>query len=255
MEEILAALADQHTELEGLLAHLDEGQWNAPSRCPGWSVADVVLHLAQTDEAAAASARGELARPASEGGWGAFSEAGNTVDDGAAAMVEHDRGATHREVFERWRTAAAEARAALGARHPSDRVMWVVGDMAARTLATTRLAECWIHTEDIALPLGLAAPATPRLWHIARLAHRTLPYAFARAGAAPLNAPVVFELDGPDGHRTIGERPTHGECTVVHGRLVDLCRLAGQRADTATTALRADGPDAADVLRLVRTFA
>lgn len=255
MDEILAALAAQHAELDSILTELDEQGWTSVSRCPDWSIADVVLHLAQTDEAAAASARGELSRPASDGGWGSFSEAGNTVDDGAAAMVDQERGAAPSEVLSRWRAASADARAALAARQPSDRVMWVVGDMAARTLATTRLAECWIHTEDVAIPLGMAVPPTPRLWHIARLAHRTLPYAVARAGAPALQAPVVFELAGPDGLRTLGEPPADGACTVVRGPLLDLCRLAGQRAGAADTTLTADGPDATAVLALVRTFA
>ena len=59
MPDILAALAGQHADLAAMLATLDDTQWAEPvPRCPGWSVADVVLHLAQTDEAAAASASG-----------------------------------------------------------------------------------------------------------------------------------------------------------------------------------------------------
>ena len=42
---------------------------------------------------------------------------------------------------------------------------------------------------------------------------------------------------------------------MVRGTALDLCRVAGQRADAAATALTAEGPDAVGVLRLVRTFA
>lgn len=52
MEEIVAALAAQQSELATMLAGLDDGGWPRPSRCGGWSVADVVLHLAQTNELA-----------------------------------------------------------------------------------------------------------------------------------------------------------------------------------------------------------
>ena len=55
------ALEEQHAELAGLLEGLDDDGWAAPSRCEGWTVADVVLHLAQTDEMALASAEGRLA--------------------------------------------------------------------------------------------------------------------------------------------------------------------------------------------------
>ena len=73
---------------------------------------------------------------------------------------------------------------------PHARVTWVAGELSARTLATTRLAETWIHTGDVAPAFGSSSP-TVRLWHIARLAWRTLPYAFARPGAT---GPVAFEL-------------------------------------------------------------
>ena len=77
-------------------------------------------------------------------------------------------------------------------------MQWVSGDLSARTLATTRLSECWIHTGDVAEALGVELEPPDRLWHIARLAWRTVPYAFARAGRdAP--GPVAFELRGPNG--------------------------------------------------------
>jgi hypothetical protein len=41
----------------------------------------------------------------------------------------------------------------------------------------------------------------------------------------------------------------------VRGPATDLCAVAGQRMAAADTALRAEGPDAESVLRLVRTFA
>ena len=49
-------------------------------------------------------------------------------------------------------------------------------------LATTRLTETWIHAGDVLHAFGQVPAATERLWHIARLAWRTLPYAFARDG-------------------------------------------------------------------------
>ena len=45
--------------MDGLLAELDDDGWARPSACEGWSVADVVLHLAQTNEMAIGSARGD----------------------------------------------------------------------------------------------------------------------------------------------------------------------------------------------------
>jgi len=43
--------------------------------------------------------------------------------------------------------------------------------------------------------------------------------------------------------------------TVVAGPAVDLCHVAGQRANADETSLHGSGPDAATVLRIMRTFA
>lgn len=250
MEE-LAALAEQHDELDALLAGLDGAGWARPSRCPGWSVADVALHLAQTDEMACASVDGWLAEHLDGAGraWGAPGD----VDEGAAAMVAAERDRAPSEVYDRWQAGASRLRTLLADADPSRRVPWVAGELSVRTLAATRLAECWIHTGDIAAAFGPLPPPTDRLRIIARLAWRTLPYAFARAArAAP--GPVAFHLTGPSGDEWHFD-PDLPPTTVVRGPAIDLCLVAGQRADAADTALDAAGPDGPAVLELVRTFA
>jgi uncharacterized protein (TIGR03084 family) len=251
MDAAVARLKEQHAELAGLIDGLDDDGWARASRCEGWSVADVVLHLAQTDEMALASAQGRLAGYLAEAARGTRSAA--DVDDGAAAMVEAERGRPGAEVAERWRAGAAHLREVLSAGDPHERVDWVAGRLSLRTLATTRLAECWIHTGDVAFAFDRPPSASPRIEAIARLAWRTLPYAFSRAGRE-LHGPVAFELAGPDGAtwRFAGEEPA---TTTVTGPALDLCLLAARRADAASTALVAEGPDSTAVLELVRTYA
>jgi uncharacterized protein (TIGR03084 family) len=251
MSEILAALETQHSVLAGLLDPLSDADWERPTRCDGWSVADVVLHLAQTDELAQASAEGRLA-DAVEALAGGPGGQGN-VDDGAAAMVSRERGGPNAELLERWRASAAALRAVLAAGDPHRRVDWVAGQLSLRTLTTTRLAECWIHTGDVAGALGVPQIPTDDLEHVARLAWRTLPYAFARDGKA-LAGPVEFDLRSPSGARWHFV-PDGDPVTVITGPGADLCLVAARRVAPDETALRATGPDARAVLELVRTYA
>lgn len=72
-----------------------------------------------------------------------------------------ERGPTGDEVFQRWTATTVRLLAALTASDPSSRVQWVAGDLSVRTLATTRLAETWIHTGDIAAGLGVTFAPTP----------------------------------------------------------------------------------------------
>jgi hypothetical protein len=48
--------AAETARLEGILGLLTEEQWLTESDASGWSVADVVLHLAQSEEGVVASA-------------------------------------------------------------------------------------------------------------------------------------------------------------------------------------------------------
>lgn len=251
MDNVVAALEDQQVELTDLVAGLDDAGWQAASRCPGWSVADVVLHLAQTNEMAMASLEGRMAEFLAEAYAGLPPAA--DVDEGAALMVERERGGRPAEVFARWRDGASTLLAAFDATDLATRVTWVAGDLTARTLATTRLAETWIHTGDVAAGLGVELEPTERLWHIARLAWRTLPYAFAREGRR-LSGPVRFELRAPNGDTWVFTGDDEA-ATVVSGDAAVLCDVAARRLPGADSGLRAEGPDAAAVLELVRTFA
>jgi uncharacterized protein (TIGR03084 family) len=249
-QDVLDALADQHAELDGILRQLSDEQWATPTpACPGWTVADVVLHMAQTDEAAAMSARKQTDRPFASARGGD----GPDVDDAAAAAVESQRGASNAELYARWKKAADDSRAALGACDPSDRVQWATGELAARTLTTTRLAECWIHTGDVADPLGIDRPPGERLWHIARLAWRTLPYAFSSAGKT-MSGEVALALTAPDGS-TWSFCDADSAVTHITGPALDFCLIAARRREPSATAIAAEGPDGDAVLELARTYA
>ena len=254
MGGILTALAEQVAELDGLVRDLDEAGLALPSRCPGWSISDVLLHVAQTNEMTVASAEGRFTEEAAAFGnrVGSLPPRADS-DDLAGLAVAAGRGRSGKEVYDRWRASSTAQAAALGTCEPGTRLPWVAGDLAAITLATTRLAETWIHTGDVADGLGQKLTAGARLQPIARLAWRTLPYAFARAGKT-MAGPVALRLTAPDG--TIWEFEADGPAaTTVSGPALDFCLVAARRASPSETALVADGADSAEVLDLVRTFA
>ncbi len=253
MDDVMEALRQQVLELMSIVTGVAEDQLALPSACEGWSVSDVLLHLAQTNEMATASARGPLGGAVA--GWMDLDTPVRTdVDVLAARAVERERGASGSQVRARWSKSADDMVGALRACDPATRVLWVVGDMAPRPLATTRLAETWIHTGDICVGLGVAQPKNDRIWHIARLVHRTLTYSFLRAGVEATGA-VRFELTSPTDETAVWIFGDDNAATVITGAAVDLCRVAGQRADATQTSLRGSGPDAETVLRVMRTFA
>ncbi|GAA2164289.1 maleylpyruvate isomerase family mycothiol-dependent enzyme [Actinomadura napierensis] len=243
MADVFEDLAAEYRQLDAVLAALTPDQWSAPSDAAGWTVADVVLHLTQSEEVVTGPSITEAA---------AFLPSTATTVDGAMAeRVAAERGAPPGELLARWRKAAFATPDALRAHPPGTRLSWVRTPLSPRTLATTRLAEHWAHAQDITVPLGIVYPDTARLRHIAWLAHRTLPYAFSVAGRP--DAPVFCDLTAPDGTQwTFGDPAAS---TRITGSAAEFCRVGARRLTPEQTGLRAEGPDAAEALRLVRNYA
>jgi uncharacterized protein (TIGR03084 family) len=220
---IFEDLAAEQDRLENILAGLDETRWASASGAAGWTVADVVLHLAQ---------------------------AGGTMDERAGEAVRRERSAPQ-AVFGRWQRARRQAASALAGADLQRPVEWVGGPVKPATLATTRLTEHWAHGLDITVPLGLGFPDTERLRHIAWLAHRMLPYALALDGEQP--ADVRCELTAPDGSDAWRFGPPDAGSSIT-GPAGDFCRVAVRRLEPAQSALEARGPHGGTALRRLRTY-
>ncbi|MER6910355.1 maleylpyruvate isomerase family mycothiol-dependent enzyme [Streptomyces sp. NPDC000594] len=116
-----------HTERAALiddLARLDEGRWEEPSLCAGWTVHDVVAHLIDT------------ARTTRLGFVAGMVRARFDFDRQNARGVERERGASAQETLERLRRVAPRTSTPPA---PLD----------------SRLVEEVVHGEDIRRPLGL----------------------------------------------------------------------------------------------------
>ena len=78
MDEIVEALRDEQDRVAAMVEPLDRNGLATPSRCEGWTVADVLLHLAQTNELAVASVMGTFREAV---------ERGPRVDDASSGLV------------------------------------------------------------------------------------------------------------------------------------------------------------------------
>jgi len=244
--EIFDDLAAEYDRLDGIFAGLSAAAWASPSAAAGWRVVDVLLHLAQTEEAVTATLTGAPTRPdAVTPDRGPVS-----VDESVDRWVAAER-AGPEAVYPRWQAARRKSVDALRAADPHRASQWMAAPLRPATLATTRLAEHWAHALDIAGPLSIPYPDTVRLRHIAWLGHRTLPYAFEVAGEQP--GPVRAELTGPDGEPWLfgpADAPS-----VISGAAGAFCRVGARRVAPEESGLTATGPHGAAALRVLRNYA
>ena len=243
--DVFGDLDAEETRLEEILASLDDTQWRSPSGAEGWSIRDVVLHLAQSEELAAASA----ALGAADGSSRSLREAGSGIDAAMDARVRAERAEPH-EVFDRWRTARRATLEALRAADPDVRLAWVGTPLKPATMATTRLAEHWAHALDVTAPFGIPLPDTDRLRHVAWLGHSTLPYAFGLAGQEP--SAVRCELVGPNGDAWVFG-PADAD-SWIRGDAGAFCRVGAHRLAPEESGLDTGGPHGAAALGVLRNY-
>jgi uncharacterized protein (TIGR03084 family) len=242
--DIFEDLVAEQERLEDILTELADDAWFSPSAAPGWTVADVVLHLAQTEEAVVQTTSGGP-EPAS------FRGDGLTLDDAMDRQVRAERTGPAR-IFQRWRTARRDAVAALRNADPQRSFAWAAVPLKPTTLATTRLAEHWAHGLDITGPFAIPFPDTDRLRHIAWLGHSTLPYAFTLAGLPAQE--VSCRLTAPD-TATIWQYGRPGAESTISGDAGAFCRVGARRLSPDDSGLVTGGPHGAAALRVLRNYA
>src|SRR5215475_12463091 len=97
---IIDDLEAEEERLESILDGLDDAAWRSPSAAEGWSVADVVLHLAQSEDAVVLSAAGGVGfarrRPAAAGALGDIGHQARHAGDDAAGRALGPRPRHHR---------------------------------------------------------------------------------------------------------------------------------------------------------------
>jgi uncharacterized protein (TIGR03084 family) len=244
--DVIDDLQAEQERLEAILELLEPRQWMLASAAEGWTVSDVVLHLAQTEEGVVASASASADVDA-----GAFERReAATVEEFVDAQVRSER-PEPQVVFARWKQGRRRALQALREADPSRRLVWAAAPLKPMALATTRLAEHWAHGLDITGPLGIPFEDTERLRHVAWLAHRSLPYSYSLVGETPHE--VYCELEGPAGG--IWRLGDPGADSRITGPGGDFCRVGARRLAPEDSALEATGPYGESALKVLRNYA
>ena len=195
--DVLSALEAQHAELAGIIDPLDEAAWQRPSRCEGWSVADVVLHLVQTDQLAMASLADRIDAEVASIASGDAPVA--NVDEGAELAVQRERGLQRRRA--RRPLACEVERATRRLRQGRSAPARHVGSGNADGAHACRRP---VFPRRGSIPATSPSRSVPH--HNPRIACVTspvslggrCPYAFARSGRS-LSGPVAFHLRAPSG--------------------------------------------------------
>jgi uncharacterized protein (TIGR03083 family) len=191
-EHLLGIWRDSATDIITLCEPLTASQWNAPTPCPGWSVADVVAHLIDMEALLAQDPRPDIVID-----WSTLphvqSDLGRIIEVGVQLRrreAKSDILAEYAEILDR---RAADLANVTGP------VLSPFGqEVALETLLGMRIFDSWVHEQDIRLaidqPGGMETPAASIAANRMVLG---LPKAWGKSVAPPPGSTLRVTITGP----------------------------------------------------------
>lgn len=237
---LLAAARAEREAMGRTIQYTPPSAWEEESPVPGWRNRDLVAHLAASEALAAAAVAGE---PLTE-----LEEYLRTLDGEPFRLQAFDDWTVRRRadqpvraLIREWGRCADLFLSRVGrvppVEWPARRVAWVAGEIGVAYLVQSRVAEWWIHGED--LLLGGGNP--PRVEHapiycVNDLAIRLIPYSLSLAGLSFPGRAVQVELEAAGGgewHQALTPGDVAGPDTepdaLISGRAHAFALVAARR--------------------------
>ncbi len=252
-----------------LLRGLSPDAWDRDTDCPGWTVRDVVAHLADMEIQLADGSGSATDRAPPEGGTARVSGREVTPEwtsPGVAARRGSPPAALVAELADAVRRRAAELEQHPPA-DPHGRPAFTPAGLGWdwETLLRNRAIDLWVHEQDVRRAVGapggmdsLGAGVAVRTFAAA------LPYVLGKRVAPPAGTVVGIRVEGPVSVRTVlavGEdgraRPVDGEpegCTWLGMGTETFAALAAGRRSASDSRLKLAG-DRALAMRLAGALA
>ena len=236
IDGLAATVMKQRDRLAATLADLDAEQWATPSRCEGWSVQDVVIHLSSTNQFWAFSVKQGLAGEPTQFLLG-FDPVASPAE-----LVAGQRGTPPSATlaqFVEGNQALADALAAADSNSS-----WEVlaeappGHIAIGLVAIHALWDSWVHERDILVPLGLDPVVDDAEMEACLVYAAALGPAFHASTGSTRSGVIALDVTDPDVHVVIevgrdiaihrGSAPS--DAVLLEGDAVDVLERLSMRA-------------------------
>ncbi|NNN22219.1 MAG: TIGR03084 family protein [Acidimicrobiales bacterium] len=243
----LRDLSSEVHELSSLLGEIDLAAWKKITPSTPWSIQDSIGHLAYFDRVQAL----------------AIEEAGafqtiverfvNYVGDPMEEHLKMSRSQDPSETLTWWKSSSTLMRGAFQNLEGFEKLPWFGPPMRAISALRARVMETWAHGQDIYDALGLKREATPRIYHVVHLGHRTVGWSFLSHGLEAPKDGIRFEIHANDGK--IWEFGDPSCQDVIITSALDLALLVTQRRHRDDLTIEATGDNAKKWVEIAQVFA
>lgn len=229
-----------------LCADLSHSEWNRQTRCPGWSVRDVLSHMIGTELMLAGKSD-----PSTE--VGDASHIKNDIGRFNEVAVERRRDHAGADVLAEFTDVTAHRLDELGAMDDEafDADAWTpAGQSTYGRFMQIRVFDCWMHELDIRAALGRPGGMQRGVVERGLAEMKTaLGFAVGKKAGAPDGSSVAFHITGPvtqridvvvDGRAAVVDAEVPDPTATVTCDVGDFAALCGGRVDAAALVASGD---------------
>ena len=240
---LASTVMQQRDRLAATLADLSDEQWGAPSRCEGWTVQDVMIHLSSTNRFWAFSIAQGLAGTPTNYLLG-FDPVASPADLVAAAQ-----GMPTSETLAQFVDGNQALADALSSVDSWDTLAEAPpGHIAIGLVAVHALWDSWVHERDIAIPLGLDPIVDQAEVEACILYAAALGPAFQASAGSSRRGAIAVDVTDPDVHAVvevgsdirIHRGATPAGAVALEGDAVDVLERLSMRAPFTPPGSEAD---------------
>ncbi|MCX6431964.1 MAG: maleylpyruvate isomerase N-terminal domain-containing protein [Actinobacteria bacterium] len=233
-------------DVDAVCATLDDEHWDAPTPCPGWTVADVVAHNIAIEQVLSGAPGNDH-----EPNWDLLPHVTSDFGRFTEVGVDARRGRSRDEVLAELRETIAIRRTQLDALPAGEAVIGPLGNPTTlERMLRIRIFDTWMHEQDIRTAIGFdgswdSAPAVIAFQQMTR----SLPVIWSKGSQAPTGTTVRVTVAGPgleaDKYVVVDDEGRGQACAPVLNPTVSLAvswpdymLLTGGRIDVDEPGLR-----------------
>jgi uncharacterized protein (TIGR03083 family) len=192
---LIAAWEDAAEEFNAIAVNLDGDEWNQPSKLDGWTVGDIVAHVAHLDGLLAGEPQADYAPD-----WTVLTHAQTPFQKLTEYGVDLRRSRSQAEVLAELQHVVDLRREQLATADTTASFQFLGAELKFNRIMRRRTLDTWVHTMDLCFALdrpqppqdGPAARVTAGMWIDA------LPRLLAKEAGAPEGSVLRLVVTGPD---------------------------------------------------------
>jgi uncharacterized protein (TIGR03083 family) len=189
-----ALLNNETQRLDSFFRSLDDQNWSRPTRCEGWTIKDVLAHLATNEEYNRACLDDDLQSFLQRAGEAGVNDVNSLNEWGVKRRAEQPA----EQILEEWASAQQDFRRRLEERGREGTLTTAVGPYPVGLQAFHLASEAATHADDVGAPVAEEERGGRVAWR-AR---------FSRFGLQENDAPVEVEVEDRHNRVRTGEEET-----------------------------------------------